>query len=48
MPCCVVAAACGTGISWRYPAVELLTGLLFALLAWRFGWSVQLAGLSGC
>jgi leader peptidase (prepilin peptidase)/N-methyltransferase len=31
----------------RYPLVELLTGLLFALLAWHFGWSVQLAGLSG-
>ena len=37
-------AHCGMGISWRYPAVELLTGLLFAAVAWRFGWGVQLAG----
>jgi leader peptidase (prepilin peptidase)/N-methyltransferase len=28
---------CGTSISPRYPAVELLTGLLFAAIAWRFG-----------
>jgi leader peptidase (prepilin peptidase) / N-methyltransferase len=28
---------CGTAISWQYPAVELLTGLLFALVVWRFG-----------
>jgi leader peptidase (prepilin peptidase)/N-methyltransferase len=27
--------ACHHPISWRYPAVELLTGLLFALAAWR-------------
>src|SRR5712692_9797128 len=26
---------CHHPISWRYPAVELLTGLLFALAAWR-------------
>ena len=30
-------AACGTPISARYPLVELLTGLLFAAMAWRFG-----------
>jgi leader peptidase (prepilin peptidase)/N-methyltransferase len=28
---------CGTGISARYPAVELLTGALFSAIAWRFG-----------
>jgi leader peptidase (prepilin peptidase)/N-methyltransferase len=28
---------CGTPISWQYPAVELATGVLFALCAWRFG-----------
>lgn len=34
---------CGVGISLRYPAIELLTGLLFAAIAWRFGgtaWTV--------
>jgi leader peptidase (prepilin peptidase)/N-methyltransferase len=30
-------AACGTRISARYPLVELVTGLLFAGLAWRMG-----------
>lgn len=30
---------CGAPISSRYPLVELATGLLFALCAWRFGWS---------
>jgi leader peptidase (prepilin peptidase)/N-methyltransferase len=29
--------ACRTPISWQYPAVELLTGVLFALVLWRFG-----------
>jgi len=28
---------CGLGIPLRYPAVELVTGLLFAAIAWRFG-----------
>jgi leader peptidase (prepilin peptidase) / N-methyltransferase len=28
---------CGAPISLRYPAIELLTGVLFALVAWRFG-----------
>lgn len=27
---------CHNPISWRYPGIELLTGLLFALVAWRF------------
>ena len=29
--------SCGTSISLRYPAVELVTGLLFCAVAWRFG-----------
>lgn len=28
---------CRTSISLRYPAIEILTGLLFAAIAWRFG-----------
>jgi len=28
---------CRKPISWRYPAVELLTGLLSFIVAWRFG-----------
>lgn len=39
-------ASCGTGISVRYPLVELLTGILFALVAWQYGWSwLTLGGL---
>lgn len=30
-------SACGTAISLRYPAIELLTALLFALSLWVFG-----------
>ena len=29
-------AGCGTKISWQYPAIEALTGLLFTLLFFRF------------
>lgn len=39
-------AGCHTPISWQYPAVELLTGLLFVAVYWKFGWSLQaLAGV---
>src|SRR3990172_9574190 len=30
-------SACGHSISWRYPAVELLAGMLSFAVAWRFG-----------
>jgi leader peptidase (prepilin peptidase)/N-methyltransferase len=30
-------ADCGTAISARYPLIELLTGVLFAAVAWRIG-----------
>lgn len=35
-------AHCHGRISLRYPLVELLTGLLSALVAWRFGYSITL------
>lgn len=28
---------CGAKIPWRVPVIEAVTGLLFALIAWRFG-----------
>ena len=28
---------CGAPIAWRYPAIEALTGALFAAIAWRYG-----------
>lgn len=34
---------CGSRIGWRYPAVELLTALLFGYCASRWGWSWQTA-----
>lgn len=37
-------AGCSARISAAYPVVELLTGLLSALIAWRFGWSPACAG----
>lgn len=33
---------CGTRISWRYPAVEATTGLLFAAAAHKFGPGLEL------
>ena len=38
-------AVCGRSISARYPIVELMTGLLAALCAWRFGfgWEAVMA-----
>lgn len=34
-------SACKTSISWQYPLVELITGVLFAVCIWRFGFSLQ-------
>ncbi len=39
-------SSCKTSISPRYPVVELVTGALFALCAWRFG--VTPAGALWC
>jgi leader peptidase (prepilin peptidase) / N-methyltransferase len=36
-------AACKAPISARYPAVELVAGLLAVLVAWRYGYSAALA-----
>src|SRR5690606_2155437 len=32
---------CGSPISWQYPIVELVTGLLFAACMWRFGFGAE-------
>lgn len=32
-------AECHVPISWRYPIVELATGILSAVIAWRYGYS---------
>lgn len=37
-------AACKAPINVRYPVVELLTGILSAAVAWKFGWSWQALG----
>jgi len=34
---------CGSKISFIYPMMELITGILFALAFWHFGWSWELA-----
>jgi leader peptidase (prepilin peptidase)/N-methyltransferase len=34
-------AHCGAPISWRYPAIELLTAALSAVIAWHFGYTLQ-------
>ncbi len=36
-------AGCGTGISLRYPLVELLTGVASAIVAWKFGYGAAAA-----
>ena len=35
-------ASCRAPISIQYPVVELLTGIVSVICAWRFGWSPQL------
>src|SRR5579871_1946161 len=35
--------ACGNGISYRYPLVELLTAGFFAYIAWRLGFTLGAA-----
>jgi leader peptidase (prepilin peptidase)/N-methyltransferase len=35
-------ANCKTAVSVQYPLVEAATGILSAVCAWRFGWSLQL------
>ncbi len=37
-------AACGARISWRYPLVELATGVLSAAVAWHFGPTLATVG----
>jgi leader peptidase (prepilin peptidase)/N-methyltransferase len=32
---------CGEPISIQYPLIELATALLWAFMAWRFGWSLE-------
>jgi leader peptidase (prepilin peptidase)/N-methyltransferase len=38
--------SCGGRISLRYPAVEVLVGLGFAAVVWRFGWTMTTLELS--
>ena len=32
---------CGASISFRYPSIEIVTGILFALAYWKFGLSLR-------
>jgi leader peptidase (prepilin peptidase)/N-methyltransferase len=41
-------ANCGKPISVRYPLVEMLTGVLTAAVAWRFGFRLVLARGDRC
>lgn len=34
--------SCGEPISWRYPAFEFLTAVLYAACGLQFGWTIQL------
>lgn len=36
--------SCRTPISLRYPAIELLTGIMFGIVAWRYGFTPLTAG----
>jgi leader peptidase (prepilin peptidase) / N-methyltransferase len=38
---------CKKPISFRYPFTEIVTGVVFGLSAWRFGWSPELIVYSG-
>jgi leader peptidase (prepilin peptidase) / N-methyltransferase len=35
---------CKTGISSRYPIIEAVTGLMFCLVFWQFGYTIQTIG----
>ena len=36
--------SCKTPISIRYPLIELLTGILFGVVAWQYGWTMATFG----
>jgi leader peptidase (prepilin peptidase)/N-methyltransferase len=40
-------SACHASIGWRYPLIELCTGLLFGWCAWRWGLTTQTAAWCG-
>ena len=37
-------SSCAAPISWRYPVVEALSGVLSGYVAWRYGWSAAMLG----